>query len=89
MSELVERESCLRTIRALLKDATDGTGHVLLLCGEAGIGKTSVLKQVAEEHASIGLWWGSCDALETPHPLAPLRDIARSCLLYTSPSPRD
>ncbi|HEX6832584.1 MAG TPA: LuxR C-terminal-related transcriptional regulator, partial [Rudaea sp.] len=25
------------------------------------------------------LWWGGCDALQTPHPLAPLHDIARSC----------
>jgi DNA-binding CsgD family transcriptional regulator len=24
------------------------------------------------------LWWGGCDALQTPHPLQPLHDIARS-----------
>jgi hypothetical protein len=29
-------------------------------------------------HARHGaVWWGACDALQTPHPLAPLLDIAR------------
>ena len=23
------------------------------------------------------MWWGACDALQTPHPLAPLHEIAR------------
>jgi DNA-binding CsgD family transcriptional regulator/tetratricopeptide (TPR) repeat protein len=75
---LVERESPLDILGSLLADAAAGQGHTVLVCGEAGIGKTSVLKQVAEEHPAISLWWGGCDALETPHPLAPLRDIARN-----------
>jgi predicted ATPase len=50
-------------------------GHVALVAGEAGIGKTSVLRALAESHDAV--WWGACDALQTPHPLAPLLDIAR------------
>lgn len=45
------------------------------MSGEAGIGKTSVLKALAAPHGQV--WWGACDALETPLPLAPLLDIAR------------
>ncbi|MDQ6627577.1 MAG: AAA family ATPase [Pseudomonadota bacterium] len=50
-------------------------GHVVLVAGEAGVGKTSVLRALAASHANV--WWGGCDALQTPHPLAPLLDIAR------------
>ncbi|MGZ5047696.1 MAG: AAA family ATPase [Usitatibacter sp.] len=77
MAELVEREASLATIRARLNEAAQGKGSTLLVCGEAGVGKTSVMREAAEEFASIALWWGACDALETPLPLAPLRDIAR------------
>ena len=75
---LVERESPLGVIRSHAAALAAGTGHTLLVCGEAGVGKTSLLTQAAEEHPGLALWWGACDALETPHPLAPLRDIARS-----------
>ena len=77
MSDLVEREAALGTLRQCLVEAVR-RGHVALVAGEAGIGKTSVLRAMACEHADRGpVWWGACDALETPHPLAPLLDIAR------------
>jgi DNA-binding CsgD family transcriptional regulator len=77
MTELVERESVLGTLRGLLRDAAV-RGSIALVAGEAGIGKTSVLRSLSDEHSAHGpVWWGACDALETPHPLAPLLDIAR------------
>lgn len=77
MTVLLERESALKTLRETLRAAAV-RGHVALVAGEAGIGKTSVLRALAEEHAHHGpVWWGVCDALETPNPLAPLLDIAR------------
>lgn len=77
MHELLEREPLLATLRERLSGA-QAHGHVALIAGEAGIGKTSVLRALADEHGARGpVWWGACDALETPHPLAPLLDIAR------------
>jgi len=78
MTDLVEREPALRALRSLL-DAACTQGHVVLVAGEAGIGKTSVLRAAAAAHRAAGgqVWWGACDALETPHPLAPLLDMAR------------
>jgi predicted ATPase/DNA-binding CsgD family transcriptional regulator len=76
LSNLLERGDALAAIRNRLADAYAGHGHVLLVSGEAGVGKTSLLRRAAEEHEGR-VWWGACDALETPHPLAPLRDIAR------------
>jgi hypothetical protein len=47
--------------------------------GEAGIGKTALLACFARLHAPpVRLFWGGCDALFTPRPLAPLLDMAWS-----------
>jgi DNA-binding CsgD family transcriptional regulator/tetratricopeptide (TPR) repeat protein len=66
----------------MLKDrlalVTGVAGSAVLVSGEAGIGKTVVLRALAEARGQARLWWGACDALETPHPLAPLYDIARA-----------
>ena len=74
LMKLVERDTLLQHLEGLLQGTTSG-GHIVLLGGEAGIGKTSVLTAL-RERADAAIWWGACDALETPHPLAPLHDIA-------------
>jgi ATP/maltotriose-dependent transcriptional regulator MalT len=78
MTELLEREAAITTLRQRLRGAA-ARGHVALVAGEAGIGKSSLLRAAATEHAASGctVWWGACDALQTPLPLAPLLDIAR------------
>ncbi|HVK52243.1 MAG TPA: AAA family ATPase, partial [Pseudoxanthomonas sp.] len=75
---LFERESQLESLDRLLEAAVGGAGSVVLVGGEAGIGKTSLLTAFRQRHDTINLWWGSCDALQTPHPLAPLHDIIRN-----------
>ena len=75
--ELVERDAALLAFERQLAAARLGSGHVLLVSGEAGIGKTTLLQAMAGRRAEATLWWGACDSLETPHPLAPLHDIAR------------
>lgn len=74
MAELLERASALSTLLDLLQQARQ-RGRVALVAGEAGIGKTALLQAAAAQHGSV--WWGRCDALATPLPLAPLLDIAR------------
>lgn len=76
--KLVERDLPLETLGSLLHDAAGGEGRVALVFGEAGIGKTSLLARLAEKSGEARVWWGACEALQTPHPLAPLHDIARS-----------
>lgn len=75
---LLERQRELDAMQALLEAASQ-RGAVALVAGEAGIGKSSLLRAAAAAHADRGgiVWWGACDALQTPHPLAPLMDIAR------------
>src|SRR4029079_9131292 len=51
---------------------------VLLVSGEAGIGKTTLVESFAAQYCSPGqVFFGECDALFTPRPLGPLHDIAR------------
>lgn len=75
--KLLERDELLTTLQALLRHAAAGQGALLFLEGEAGIGKTSLLKAFAEsQHADLPVYWGACDALQTPRPLGPLFDMA-------------
>src|SRR5712691_12809217 len=68
--ELLEREHFLGVLRGC------PPGHVALVAGEAGIGKTALVRAFCDDDSRPVLW-GSCDALRTPRPLGPLRDIAR------------
>lgn len=52
MMELVEREPALQMLRQQLQ-AAGLRGHVVLLVGEAGIGKTSVLRALADRHGAV------------------------------------
>ena len=74
MTELLERAEALKTLQQLLQEART-RGRVALVAGEAGIGKSTLLEATAAAHGTV--WWGRCDALETPLPLAPWLDIAR------------
>ena len=75
--ELLERDAALGQLAAALAAATAGEGGLVLVSGEAGIGKTALLRHFARlQRASVRVLWGACDALFTPRPLGPLHDIA-------------
>jgi DNA-binding NarL/FixJ family response regulator len=75
--KLLEREHALCQLDAALQDASAGQGRIVLVSGEAGIGKTSLIDRFTAVHrASTRVLWGACDALFTPRPLGPLYDIA-------------
>lgn len=74
---LLERESCLSILEAALTDVFAGTGRIVLVSGEAGIGKTSLVDAFISGHPrGVQVFWGACDLLFTPRPLGPLHDIA-------------
>jgi DNA-binding CsgD family transcriptional regulator len=73
---LLERESSLAALREYAEDARRGEGRLVLLAGEAGVGKTAVLEQLESELAADRWLWGACDGLFTPRPLGPLFDVA-------------
>ena len=58
----VGREKELRALRALLGEALDGRGHLILLAGEPGIGKSRFADEVAAQAREKGaaVLWGRC-----------------------------
>lgn len=54
-------------------------GRVLLVQGEAGIGKTALLQRFCGDLGPrVRILWAACDPLFTPRPLGPLLDIGRA-----------
>ena len=76
MKELLERQQALSTLQAAQEAALRGAGRVALVSGEAGIGKTSLVRAFAASLAGVRTLWGGCEALFSPRPLGPLYDIA-------------
>jgi predicted ATPase len=75
--ELIEREPYLAALREHLEAAAGGDGRLVLVGGEAGVGKTSLVRAFADEQAgNARIAWASCDGLFTPEPLAPLLELA-------------
>ena len=76
--ELLERQAFLESLEGFLASAREGRGSLVLVGGEAGIGKTSLVRAFCDRHGGDArALWGACDALRTPRPLGPLLDIAR------------
>ncbi len=74
---LLERDAALATLDRLRAEATADAGRLVFVEGEAGIGKTSLLRRFRESvPAGTKALLGSCDPLSTPRPLGPLVDIA-------------
>jgi DNA-binding CsgD family transcriptional regulator len=76
---LIERDSPLDSLMSVAQRAAAGHGSTVVLEGEAGIGKTSLLREFAQR---VGpgwrVLWGGCEALFTPRPLGPLQDMAQA-----------
>jgi DNA-binding CsgD family transcriptional regulator/tetratricopeptide (TPR) repeat protein len=75
---LFERSNELGALADMLATVADsGQGRLALVYGEAGIGKTALIRQFCEDASgSTNVLWGKCDELFTPRPLGPIFDIA-------------
>lgn len=78
--ELLERDAELGRLTELFDIADAGSGQVVLLTGEAGIGKTSLVRHYVDSASDGKVLWGGCDDLLTPRPLGPIHDMARGAL---------
>ena len=75
---LLERSDELGGLHGLAADmAATGRGGAVIVSGEAGVGKTALLRQFRGElPRRVTALWGSCDPLFTPRPLGPLLEPA-------------
>jgi DNA-binding CsgD family transcriptional regulator len=77
--ELLEREGSLAVLHDALADADEGTGRLVLVGGEAGVGKTALVESFLRDCGSRRrILVGACDPLFTPRPLGPIVDVAQA-----------
>jgi DNA-binding CsgD family transcriptional regulator/tetratricopeptide (TPR) repeat protein len=74
---LLERKTALDALAEIAAQARSGEGRLLLLEGEAGVGKSTLLEQFTHDLPDSRLLSGACDGMFTPRPLGPLFDIAQ------------
>jgi ATP/maltotriose-dependent transcriptional regulator MalT len=73
---LLEREPLLAQLRALLIESRRGRGHLVLISGAAGIGKTALVETFCTDAAlEADVLRGSCDPVVPARPFGPLADI--------------
>src|SRR3984957_15681297 len=73
---LLEREAQLAALASYAGEARKAQGRLVLVAGEAGVGKSALVEQLQRDLPEAGWFWGACDGLFTPRPLGPLFDIA-------------
>ena len=74
--ELIERSGFLTALSTIFENVEQDEGHSVFISGESGIGKTALVKNFCKElKGKCNIYNGTCDALFTPRPLAPLYDI--------------
>jgi DNA-binding CsgD family transcriptional regulator/tetratricopeptide (TPR) repeat protein len=76
---MLEREAELSVLAESVRAAADGNGSVVLVFGEAGIGKSSLVDALRARLPAEGrMLVGYCDDLATPRTLGPFRDLVGS-----------
>ncbi len=77
VGSLVGRVEEQAVLLEALSSATDGSGRMVLISGEAGAGKSALLRHFTDQVARAAeVLTGWCDPLSTPRPGGPLADMA-------------
>ena len=87
-AELIGRASELDALAAALTRVAEGSPEIVIVAGEAGIGKTRLIAEFADRAAASGalVLQGAClDLAEGGMPYAPLTEALRAYLRDLSP----
>ncbi|WP_433018017.1 AAA family ATPase [Kribbella sp. CA-294648] len=75
---LLERDAPLAELLDAVRASVVGNGAVALVTGQAGAGKTSLVRSlVTRMGEDVRILTGSCDRMSEPPTLGPLRDAYR------------
>jgi DNA-binding CsgD family transcriptional regulator len=79
MGPMLEREGELAVLEEAIRALGAGQGCVVLVGGEAGIGKTTLVRAL-REHVDdrVAFLVGVCEPLSVPVPLGPLRELVEA-----------
>lgn len=79
MERVLERESELSVLEDVVRGLGERRGGCVLVGGEAGIGKTTLVRGLrARVAGAVEFLVGMCEALLVPVPLGPLRELAEA-----------
>ena len=74
--DLLERDGLLARLEELLADASGCAGRLCLVAGEAGAGKSALIRAFVERHRNDArVLEGACDPLSLPRALGPFVDM--------------
>ncbi|MEP6731446.1 MAG: AAA family ATPase [bacterium] len=85
---LIGRDGALSTASHALDRALGAHGGSLIVSGEAGIGKSRLVRAMVEQARTLGFVTleGACFEADRAHPYAPLLDLVRVLSTTTSPT---
>src|SRR2546428_2051744 len=75
---IVGRARQLDALRARIAELREGRGGTVLIAGDAGIGKSRLLREALFGGPPLAILYGACGHSETPPPYAPFIAIIRS-----------
>ena len=75
VTALVEREDALAALHGALAESRAGSGRLLLVPGEAGVGKSALVAAFSTAARGARVLVGCCDPLFVPRPLGPFHDV--------------
>jgi DNA-binding CsgD family transcriptional regulator/tetratricopeptide (TPR) repeat protein len=77
-ARLLERETEVDVLSVCLRSAAAEEGQLVIISGEAGVGKTSLASYACMRFSGAArTLWAQCDPLTTPRALGPVLDLAR------------
>jgi DNA-binding CsgD family transcriptional regulator len=86
---MLERDGDLAALRAAWRSTAEVGGRLVLVSGEAGAGKSTLVRAFVDGLDGVPVLYGACDPLSTPRPLGPLHDMAEDLNPRTATLLRD
>ncbi len=85
---LIGRDAELATMRAVLDEAESGRGSLVIVSGEAGIGKTTLVRDAIRMAMAAGFqaFAGHCYDLEVTPPFGPWIELMQRCGVAAGPA---
>ncbi len=77
---LIGRDAEMGQLNALLQETRGGHGRTVLLSGEAGVGKSAMIRDFVQKARGLGIraFTGECTEIDARRPFGPFMDIARA-----------
>jgi len=86
LSPFVGREHELEQLDLALTQTQHGSGQLILIAGEAGIGKTRLIQEYLARHSDLAVMQSNCHELEGLSPYAPLRQALQQGIKWLPPT---